>query len=61
MSNLTVEDYQRILKYREIGNAAVHRAQAENRKKGIPNWYSINGVIISDQEIEAVAKRREKK
>lgn len=26
-----------------IGNAAVQKAQAENRRLGIPNWYSING------------------
>jgi hypothetical protein len=35
----------------QIGNRAVQKAQEENRKLGIPNWYSINGVIISDQEI----------
>ena len=60
MSALTFEHYKRALEYLKIGNEAVHEAQAENRRKGIPNWYSINGVIISDQEIEAVAKKREK-
>jgi hypothetical protein len=35
----------------QIGNRAVQKAQEENRRLGIPNWYSINGVIISDQEI----------
>ncbi|EKD77637.1 MAG: hypothetical protein ACD_42C00254G0003 [uncultured bacterium] len=58
MNGLTLEHYKRALEYLRIGNASVHRAQAENRKKGIPNWYSINGVIISDQEIEATAKKR---
>jgi hypothetical protein len=32
-----------------IGNIAVHRAQEENRKLGIPNWYSVGGRIVSDQ------------
>lgn len=40
-----------------IGNAAVHKAQAENRRLGIPNWYSINGRIVSDQEISASKER----
>jgi len=29
-----------------IGNEAVHRAQEENRAKGIPNVYVINGRIV---------------
>jgi len=29
-----------------IGNTAVHLAQEENRRKGIPNVYCINGKII---------------
>ena len=37
--------------FQRIGNRAVHKAQEENRKLGIPNWYSINGKIISDQEL----------
>ena len=28
-----------------IGNHAVHAAQEENRRLGIPNVYSINGVL----------------
>lgn len=58
MSELTLENYKNALEYLRIGNEAVHEAQEENRKKGIPNWYSINGFIISDQEIEQVAKNR---
>ncbi len=61
MNNLSLEDYQRVFKYLNIGNAAVHRAQTENRAKGIPNWYSINGFIVSDQEIELIAKNRKEK
>lgn len=29
-----------------IGNTAVHLAQEENRRKGIPNVYCINGRIV---------------
>jgi hypothetical protein len=29
-----------------IGNTAVHLAQEENRRKGIPNVYCINGKIV---------------
>lgn len=39
-----------MLKNQRIANAAVHKAQEENRKLGVPNWYSINGKIISDLE-----------
>ena len=39
-----------------IANAAVHKAQEENRRLGIPNWYSINGEIVSDIELAAKKK-----
>ena len=32
-----------------IGNIAVRKAQEENRRLGIPNWYEINGMLVSDQ------------
>ena len=52
-SETTVSDktLREMLKNQRIANAAVHKAQEENRKLGIPNWYSINGEIVSDQEI----------
>lgn len=31
--------------FERIGNAAVHAAQEENRRLGIPNVYSINGIL----------------
>lgn len=31
-----------------IGNLAVREAQARNRQLGIPNWYSLNGRLLSD-------------
>ncbi len=37
-------------KYQKLAEVAVEKAQAENRRLGIPNWYSVNGKIINDQE-----------
>lgn len=33
-------------KLTRLGNIAVHLAQEENRRKGIPNVYCINGKIV---------------
>lgn len=33
-----------------IGNQAVRAAQERNRCLGIPNWYSLNGRLVSDAE-----------
>ena len=43
---------RKMLKFQQIANAAVQKAQEENRLLGIPNWYSINGVIVSDRDLE---------
>lgn len=32
-----------------IGNQAARREQLRNRELGIPNWYSINGRLVSDE------------
>ena len=37
-----------------IGQDAVRKAQEENRRLGIPNWYMINGEIVSDIEIAKI-------
>lgn len=40
-----------------IGNQAVRAAQERNRRLGIPNWYSLNGRLVSDvQPTEEVAQ-----
>lgn len=52
------ETLREMLKYQRIGNRAVHKAQEENRRLGIPNWYSINGRVISDQEIVEKSENR---
>ena len=42
---LSPETYKRAREMLRIGNRAVKRAQEENRKKGIPNVYDINGYL----------------
>jgi hypothetical protein len=54
----TDESLKEILEYQKIGNRAVHKVQAENRRLGIPNWYSINGQIISDIELAEIASKK---
>ena len=39
------ETYLRIQDYIRIGRRAVHEAQEQNRRRGIPNVYSINGFL----------------
>lgn len=46
------ETLRKSIEFQRIGNRAVHRAQEENRKLGIPNFYSVNGKIISDRDAE---------
>ena len=47
---VSAKTLRKSIEYQRIGNAAVHKAQEENRRLGIPNWYSINGEIVSDQK-----------
>jgi hypothetical protein len=46
-----------MVRYQKIANDAVQKAQEENRRLGIPNWYSINGEIISDIQIKERSKK----
>ena len=39
----SIDIHKKTLEFLRIGNRAVKRAQEENRKKGIPNVYDING------------------
>lgn len=41
--DLSLETYKQARELLRIGNRAVKKAQEENRKKGIPNVYDING------------------
>lgn len=38
--------YQKFDEFVRIGNEAVRKAQEESRRMGVPNVYSINGVIL---------------
>ena len=40
-----------MLRDQRIAASAVEKAQAENRRLDVPNWYSIGGEIVSDKEI----------
>ena len=53
-SDATISDktLRKSIEFQRIGNRAVHKAQEENRKLGIPNWYSIGGEIVSDLDIQ---------
>jgi hypothetical protein len=31
-----------------LGNRAARAVQESNRRQGIPNWYSLNGRLVSD-------------
>ena len=42
-----------------IANSAVHKAQEENRRLGIPNWYSIEGKIVSDIQLAEIEKAKQ--
>lgn len=53
------ETLRNMLRNQTIASRAVDKAQAENRALGIPNWYSINGEIVSDQQIARINKETE--
>jgi hypothetical protein len=42
---LDIEVFREALEIQRIGNRAVHIAQAESRKLGIPNVYCFNGPV----------------
>jgi hypothetical protein len=50
-TSVSQKTLQRIVRNQRIADAAVHKAQEENRRLGIPNWYSINGKIVSDVDL----------
>ena len=56
-SELSEKTLRKMLKFQKIANDAVQKAQEENRRLGIPNWYSINGVIVSDIQIKDISKK----
>lgn len=50
---MTVSDetLRETLKNQRIASAAVHKEQEENRRLGVPNWYFVGGVIVSNTEL----------
>ncbi|KHD08110.2 hypothetical protein PN36_28895 [Candidatus Thiomargarita nelsonii] len=42
---LSLQLFIQSAEFRRVGNIAVHKAQEENRRLGIPNVFSINGVL----------------
>lgn len=44
-TSIPLETYEKIQDLMRIGRRAVHEAQEENRRRGIPNVYSINGIL----------------
>ncbi len=55
-SEVSEKTLREMARYQRIANDAVQKAQDENRRLGIPNWYSINGEIISDIQIKERSK-----
>ena len=49
--SVSEETLRKSIEFQRVGNRAVHKAQEENRRLGIPNWYSIGGKIVSDTEV----------
>jgi hypothetical protein len=54
---LSEKTLRKMVKFQKIANDAVQKAQEENRRLGIPNWYSINGEIVSDIQIKEISKK----
>jgi hypothetical protein len=44
-TSIPLEVYEKVQELLRIGNRAVHAAQEENRRLGIPNVYSIGGIL----------------
>ena len=53
---LIPDNYTETIKFLQIANRAVKRAQEENRKRGIPNVYSYNGHIYYELPNGELAK-----
>ena len=44
-TSIPLETYEKFQEYLRIANRAAQEAQQENRRLGIPNVYSINGIL----------------
>ncbi len=60
-TKLKLATYEKALEYQRIGNRAVRQAREENRRFGLPNIYSRDGVIIYEMpDGESVVKNSAK-
>jgi len=41
--------YEQFIEFERIGNRAVRKAQEESRRLGVPNVYSINGILYYER------------
>ncbi len=57
-TGISDETLREMLKNQRVANAAVHKAQEENRRLGVPNWYSINGKIVNEAELTEQKTRK---
>lgn len=46
---LRADVYRKLREFRRIGSRAVREAQAESRRQGVPNVYSIGGAVLYEQ------------
>ncbi len=44
-TTIPLETYEKVAELIRIAHRAAHAAQEENRRLGIPNVYSINGIL----------------
>ncbi len=47
---MTEDSKDLLIKFTKIGNEAVRKAQEKNRELGIPNVYSINGIMVYEYD-----------
>jgi hypothetical protein len=47
-SPIPTDPLERMADILRIGNRAARAAQEANRRRGIANWYSLNGRLVSD-------------
>lgn len=60
-TRVSIETLRWMVKMQRIASGAVHKAQEENRRLGVPNWYSINGKIVNEAELKDMRKIEETK
>lgn len=46
---IPTDPLERMADILRIGNRAARAAQEANRRRGITNWYSLNGRLVSDE------------